>query len=66
MYSYVYELLKTYITCTVDYIDELMEKTMHFFTSDDDKPSLPTPPPPLASKYIHPDKDTIPLFSRYK
>ena len=50
----------------VDYVDQLMKKTMHFFTKDDDKPPLPTPPPPLASAYTHPDKDTIPLFSRYE
>ena len=50
----------------VDYIDQLMKKTMHSLTTDDDKPPLLTPPPPLASAYTHPDKDTIPLFSRYK
>ena len=48
----------------IDYVDQLMKKTMQFFTTDEDKPSLPTPPPPLASSYT-PNKDTIPLFSRY-
>jgi len=32
----------------------------------DDTPSLPEEPPSLASQYDHPDKDLIPLFSRYK
>ena len=41
----------------------LMQKTRN---TEDNKPILPFPPPPLASKYEHPDKDTIPLFSRYK
>jgi len=33
---------------------------------NDDKPTLPTEPPPLASAYEHADRDTIPLFSHYK
>ena len=28
-------------------------------------PQLPKAPPHLASQYMHPDKDTIPEFSRY-
>jgi len=43
-----------------------MQKTLHFCNTDDDKPTLPTVPPPLASAYKHPDKDTIPLFTLYK
>ena len=43
-----------------------MKKTLHFCKTDDDKLTLPTAPPFLASAYEHPDKDTIPLFSRYK
>ena len=45
-----------------------MQKTLQYCKTidDDDKPTLPTAPPPLASAYVHPDKDTIPLFSRYK
>ena len=44
-----------------------MEKALQFCIADDrDKPTLPSSPPPLASAYAHPDKDTIPLFSRYK
>ena len=39
---------------------------MEYCISDDDKPTLPIAPPPLASTYIHPDKDHIPLFQRYK
>ena len=34
--------------------------------SGEDKPTLPDSPPPLASAHEHPDKDLIPLFSRYK
>ena len=41
-------------------------KHYSFCKTDDDKPTLPTAPPSLASAYEHPDKDTIPLFSRYK
>ena len=43
-----------------------MQKTLQFCKTDDDKPTLPTAPPSLASAYEHPDKDTIPLFSHYK
>ena len=50
-----------------DYVDDLIQKTLKYCKDDDDdKPALPTTPPPLASAYIHPDKDHIPLFSRYK
>ena len=49
----------------IDYVDDLMEKTLQYCIKDD-KPTLPTLPPPLASTYTHPNKDTIPLFSRYK
>ena len=42
-----------------------MQKILQYYkTIDDDKPTLPTAPPPLARAYVHPDKDTIPLFSR--
>jgi len=34
--------------------------------ADDEKPSLPTVPPSLASAYMHPDKGHIPLFPRSK
>jgi len=43
-----------------------MKKTIQFCSTDDDKPTLPIVPPPLASAYEHPDKDTIPLFACYK
>ena len=50
-----------------DYVDKLMKKAIQYCVTDDNKPTLPSaPPPPLASAYEHPDKDTIPLFSRYK
>ena len=50
----------------VAYADELMVKAAELCIDDTDKPELPTAPLPLASQYDHPDKDTIPLFSRYK
>ena len=51
-----------------DYVDLLMQKTLQYCksTDDDDKPTLPTAPPSLASVYTHPDNDTLSLFSRYK
>ena len=50
----------------VAYAHELMLKATELCLDDKDKPELPTPPSPLANQYEHPDKDTIPLFSRYK
>lgn len=50
----------------IAYVDELLIKTLQFCSCDEEKPTMPIPPPPLASAYSHPDKDTIPLFSRYK
>ena len=54
--------------CPTDYVDDLIQKTLDYCKNneDDDKPLLPTAPPSLASAYTHPDKDHIPLFSRYK
>ena len=51
---------------TADYVDKLMKKAIQYCITDDNKPTLPSAPPPLASAYEHADKDTIPLFSRYK
>ena len=48
--------------CFAGYVDDLIEKTMQYCLKDDDKPSLPTAPPSLASAYMHSDKDHIPLF----
>ena len=48
------------------YADELMSKATQLCLDDSTKPDVPTAPSPLASHYTHPDKDTIPLFSRYK
>ena len=48
------------------YANSLLLKTIQLCIHEDNKPQLPTAPPPLASKYECPDKDTIPLFSRYK
>ena len=33
---------------------------------NEDKPTLPDTPSPLASAFEHPNKDLIPLFSSYK
>ena len=49
-----------------DYVDKLMKKAIQYCITDDNKPTLPSAPQPLSSAYEHPDKDTIPLFSRYK
>ena len=49
-----------------EYAEALLLKTMEICKNEDDKPEVPNIPPPLASQYTHPDKDTIPLFSRYK
>ena len=43
-----------------------MKKAIRYCLTDEGKPTLPSVPPPLANAYEHPDKDTIPLFSRYK
>ena len=55
-----------YLSLLIAYAGELMVKTVELCLDDSDKPALPTAPSPLASRYTHPDKDTIPLFSRYK
>ena len=48
---------------SIEYVDELTEKTMQYcMKDDDDKPTLPPHKPSLASAYIHPDKDHIPLL----
>ena len=43
------------------YFDNLMEKTLRFCTKDD-KPTLPTPPPPLASTSPIQIKTLYPYF----
>ena len=50
----------------IEYTDDLIKKVLEFCMNEHDKPTLPTSPSPLASKYEHPDKETIPLFSRCK
>ena len=42
-----------------------MFKAVELCLHDGDKPALPTAPSLLETRYIHPDKDAIPLFSRY-
>ncbi|XP_065908498.1 uncharacterized protein [Dysidea avara] len=51
---------KTYI-----YVEKLMHKTVEYCTAGE-KHEHSESPPPLASAYEHPDKDTTPSFSRYK
>ena len=63
--TYVHYVLY-YSSLHMAYADELMVKAVELCLDDSDKPALPTAPSPLASRYTHPDKDTIPLFSRYK
>ena len=48
------------------FADELMWKATQLCLDDSSKPDVPTAPSPLAIHYTHPDKDTVPLFSRYK
>ena len=43
-----------------------MKKAIHYCLTDEGKPTFPSVPLPLANAYEHPDKDTVPLFSRYK
>ena len=59
-------MCKTYFTVLTDYATDLMLKTIDICVNEEDKPALPDSPSPLASAYEHPDKDLIPLFSRYK
>lgn len=54
------------VNIPIEYADALLLRTIELCTHEDNKPKLPTAPPHLASQYEHPDKDTIPLFSRYK
>ena len=43
-----------------------MLKAGEMCLNEEDKPTLPDTPSPLASAYRHPDKDLIPLFSCYR
>ena len=47
------------------YVKSLLLRTVELCTHEDNRPPLPTAPSPLVSQHEHPDKDTIPLFSRY-
>ena len=49
-----------------EYVKTLMHKTVEVCSDEEDKPTLPDTPRPLASAYEHPQKDLIPLFSCYK
>ena len=55
-----------YLDILTEYVKDLMLKTGEMCLKEEDKPTLPDTPSPLASAYRHPDKDLIPLFSRYK
>ena len=58
-----YQLLNAYKL--TEYVDELTAKAIQYcMKDDDDKPTLQPHKPSLASTYIHPNKDHIPLFSR--
>ena len=43
-----------------------MSKATQICLDDSSKPDVPTVPSLPASHYTHPDKSTLPLFSRYK
>ena len=45
-----------------------MQKTLQYCKAinDDDKPTLPTAPPPLASTYIHSDRHYTIIFMLQK
>ena len=47
-----------------EYAKELKLKANEICSCEDDEPTLPDTPPPLASAYEHLDKDLIHLFSR--
>jgi len=50
-----------------EYVDELTtEAIQYWMKDDDDKPTLQPHKPSLASAYIHPNKDHVPLFSHHK
>ena len=55
-----------FLSISTEYAKDLMLKAIDTCTNEVDKPTLPDTPSPLASAYEHPDKDLIPLFSRYK
>ena len=55
----------TYFNVLTEYAKELMLKAGEICLNEEDKPTLPDTPSPLASAYRHPDKDLITLFSRY-
>ena len=54
-----------YLLQSAEYANELMEKAIQLCSTNVYRSKLPEAPPPLASQCDHPDKDTIPLFSRY-
>ena len=59
-------MLDSYFIVLTEYAKDLMLKAIDICTNEEDKPTLPDTPSPLASAYEHRDKDLIPLFSRYK
>ena len=55
-------VLDSYFTILTEYAKHLMLKPIDICTNEEDKPTLPDRPLPLASAYEHPNKDLIPLF----
>ena len=49
-----------------EYVNTLLLRIVELCTHKDNRPSLLTAPSLLASQHEHPNKDTIPLFSRIK
>ena len=62
IYSNMFDL---HASVSLDYAKELVRKAIDICTHEEQKPSLPDNPRSLASAYERPNKDTIPLFSRY-
>jgi len=52
-----------YKLSNIDYVEKLMLKAVKYCAAGQ-KHDHSQSPPPLAGAYEHPDKDTIPSFSR--
>ena len=61
--KYMFDL---HSSVSIEYAKELVQKAIDICTHEEHKPTLPDNPSSLASAYEHPNKDMIPLFSRYK
>ena len=47
-------LLDSYFTVLIEYAKDLMLKAIDIYINEEDKPTLPDTPSPLASAYEHP------------